>query len=165
MGKRGIFRVTAALGATGMGLALMTGTASAAKPQHAGPPERETIPIVGSGEPVIVCADREIMFTDGSLVTRFRELPRNRAIGGFVLRDVTATDGETEFKARGQVRFRFTEEAGTFSVHLVLIGPGGQVETVRETTTFRGDEVTFKATGSCSLRFDEEETPDEGETP
>jgi hypothetical protein len=100
------------------------------------------------------------MFTGGSVMERFRELPGGRGKGGFVLRAVTASDGETEFKVRGQVRFGGTEEAGTFTVHLVIIGPGGRFGTVRETATFSEGDVTVDSTGTCSLRFQDHEHED-----
>ena len=129
----------------------LAGPAQAAKPDHAGPPERSTENIVGSGEPTILCDGQEIRFTGGVLRTRFQDLPRGRAQGGFVLRNATASDGDTTYRVRGSGRFRGTEEAGSFTVHLVLIGPRGQVEKVRETTTF--PEGTVDRKGSCTLQF------------
>lgn len=138
--------------------------AHAAKPGHAGPPERFMEDIVGSGEPVIVCGDREIEFVDGELDGRFRPLPGDRAVGGFLLRDAVATDGETTFRVVGSVRFKGTEDSFRIRTHLVLIGPRGDVETVRTLERYGADgEFSVQERGSCTLRFDqdmpEEEMP------
>lgn len=170
-------RVSAFLGAVAVvglvgGLAAPAHAGKQGKPDHAGPPARETVSIVGSGEPVVVCGDREIRFLSGDLATRFRALPGERFRGGFVLRDVLASDGETTFRVRGSARFAAKKNSFTFAVHLVLIGPGGDVETVRSVETFRadGEEMPPQERGSCTLRFDEgempeEEMPAEGEGP
>ena len=140
--------------------------AHAAKPEHAGPPERFTEPIVGSGEPVVVCGDREIRFVSGELDQRFRPLPRDRARGGFLLRDVIATDGDTTFRVRGGLRFQGSEDSFTVTTRLVLIGPRGDVETVRTVETFTEDgALPPRESGSCTLRFAEGELPDEEPTP
>jgi hypothetical protein len=134
----------------------LSAPAHAVKPEHAGPPERETQAIVGSGEPVVVCGEREIRFVSGELDNRFRALPGDRGKGGFLLRDVTASDGETTFRVRGSGRFGGSEDSFTFAVHLVLIGPRGDVETVRAVQRFvDGEELPPQEGGSCTLRFEE----------
>ena len=127
--------------------------ANAAKPDWAGPPERSTVPIVGSGEPDILCEDRRIEFTGGRLLIREQDLPRGRGHGGFRLLDVTASDGEVTYRVVGQVRFQFSETKSTFSVHLVFRGPRGEVETVQSKSTFRDGRESTEERGSCSLLF------------
>lgn len=122
---------------------------------HAEPPTREveTLPIVESDPPFFNCDGRVVEFTGGDVTFDFLELPGGQVLGTIRLSNAEASDGEITYRVRGVGVVQGTEETGSFRLNLTLVGPRGQIETVRSTETFRGDESTTTERGSCSVDY------------
>ena len=127
---------------------------SSNRPAWAGPPMVETGPVTESDPPTFLCDDRVVVFTGGNVTFRGRELPNDRYLGIITLRGATASDGKTTYRAVGGARFMGTndEQSGVFSVHITLIGPGGEVERVNSTTRVRNGEMSLAERGSCTVQ-------------
>ena len=114
------------------------------------------MPIVESDPPFFVCNGREVHFSAGDVTFRFKE----QRGGGHVtvqLHNAEATDGETVYRAVGQVMFhwRFDPEFARDQINITLVGPKGEVERVRSTETLRDGQHTVDERGTCTVVFDE----------
>ena len=127
--------------ATCAGLAAWTGTAAAAPPEGAGPPVVEEFDLVG--DPVsLLCGDRLLEFTEGTLLSRTKVLPSGeiretrRPIGG-VLEDQSGT----VYRIRGVATFKANLADGdaVFRLTGAVVGPAGMTETVNSTFRYENE--------------------------
>jgi len=113
----------------------------------------ETLPVTEDNPPTFLCDGERLVFTGGTVTIQERALPRDRYLGIIKLRRATASDGETTYRAYGGARFSGTndETFGTFSVRVTFVAPGGQVERVNSTFTFRDGEFSLVERGTCTV--------------
>ena len=124
------------------------------RPEWAGPPRTETVPVTESDPPTFLCDGREVVFTGGKVTIRERALPRDRYLGIIRLRGATASDGDTTYRAVGGARFTGTndEESGTFTVRITFVAKGGEKERVNSTFRVRNGEMSLVERGTCTVQ-------------
>ncbi len=124
---------------------------SAEKPGWAGKPEVARVPVVDSGPPSFRCGDRTVEFISGDVVFQSRELPGDRFFELIKLRGARASDGKTEYTARGGASFRGSADRGLFRIAITFRASGGRVERVNSTATFQGDSMSIVNRGTCTV--------------
>lgn len=140
----------AAVGATVMAATLggvaLSGSALAAKPEHAGPPMKVRLPLV-EGAPTFLCDGRRISVTGGEFMDRFRLLPHGRFLSQTVaLGGVGADQQGNPYKVRVSGRFVGGETDFKGRLNVVLIGRG-EVYRVQFRFSAAGEEIT----GDCKV--------------
>ena len=140
----------AAVGATVMAAALasiaLPGSALAAKPGHAGPPEKIRLPLA-EGAPTFLCDGRRISVTGGEFMDRSRELPGGRFLTQTVALGGVAVDEEGNvYKNRVSGRFTGSETDFEGRLNVLLIGKG-EVYRVQIRVSAAGEEIT----GDCTV--------------
>lgn len=141
----------AALGATlaaaTVSSVALPGPALAAKPHHAGPGTKTTVPLA-EGAPTFICDGRHISVTGGEFMDRFRELPGGRFLSQTVALRGTGVDEQGDaYKIRVSGRFTGSESHFEGRFNVVLIGQGDVYRVQFRFSADDGEEIT----GDCEV--------------
>lgn len=138
--------VGATVMAATLGSVALSGPALAAKPGHAGPPEKTRTPLTQDA-PTFLCDGRRISVTGGEFMDRSRELPGGRFLSQTVALGGVAVDEQGNvYKNRVSGRFTGSETEFEGRLNVLLIGQG-EVYRVQIRISDAGEEIT----GDCTV--------------